>query len=118
MDIYFFSNDAGTADAIKSLCGDLGFTSTVTGPGYLDMKLSDIVSGAVPASPQPVLAAVPDHIIFSGDVRDKLDMFLDAYRKRGIKRIGLKAVVTVHNLSWTLRELLEELRKEEERMKR
>ncbi len=118
MDIYFFSNDAKTSEEIKALCQDLGFNFSVTGPGYLDMKLSDIIGGAKPSSSRFVLAGVPDHIIFSGDVADNLDLFLDSYRKRGIRRIALKAVVTVHNLSWTLKELLEELRKEERMMNR
>ena len=118
MKIFYHSNDSRTAEAIRQLCSDLGLECSVTGPGFLDMKLSEIVAGKKPSGTQPVIAAVPDHIIFSGDVPGKLDTFLDAYRKRGIKRIGRKAVVTVHNLSWTLRELLKELGREEKALGR
>ena len=113
MNIYYYSNDSATREAIKKLCGELGYGCYLTGVSYLDMKLAQIVNGEAPSSGRSVLTSVPDHIIFSGDIQKELDPFLNAYRNKGIKRIGLKAVVTVHNLSWTLRDLLSELREEE-----
>lgn len=58
------------------------------------------------------LYSLPDCIIFAG-VADKLiDDFLARYKSDGIEPTGLKAVVTLHNMNWSLYELLEELKKE------
>ncbi len=55
---------------------------------------------------------MPELIIFSGLTEEKLDEFLAEYKNAGIETIGLKAVVTVHNASWSIYELTEELIRE------
>lgn len=55
---------------------------------------------------------VPEILIFSGLSMDRLEIFLDAYKQAGIPPIGLKAVLTEHNLGWTVYELARELMKE------
>ena len=63
--------------------------------------------GAVPA-----LYTLPDCIIFAGVADKVMDDFLARYKSNGIEPTGLKAVVTIHNMNWSLYELLEELKKE------
>ena len=55
---------------------------------------------------------VPEVLIFSGLSMDRLEVFLDAYKQAGIPPVGLKAVLTEHNLRWTVYELTTELMKE------
>lgn len=55
---------------------------------------------------------LPDILIFSGLPDEMLDTFLTEYKKAGIEPTGLKSVVTPHNLTWTVRELAEELVRE------
>ena len=60
----------------------------------------------------PALYTLPDCIIFAGIADKVMDDFLARYKSNGIEPTGLKAVVTIHNMNWSLYELLEELKKE------
>ena len=60
----------------------------------------------------PTLYTLPDCIIFAGIADKVMDDFLARYKSNGIELTGLKAVVTIHNMNWSLYELLEELKKE------
>lgn len=60
----------------------------------------------------PTGYSLPELIVFSGLKDNKLDEFLAEYKKMGIAPIGLKAVVTIHNVNWTMYELAEELVRE------
>ncbi len=60
----------------------------------------------------PMGYSLPELIVFSGLKDNKLDEFLAEYKKMGIAPIGLKAVVTIHNVNWTMYELAEELVRE------
>lgn len=51
-------------------------------------------------------------LVFSGFSSKELDTFLDAYQKRGLAKIDLKAVLTPQNIGWTPEALFAELRKE------
>ncbi len=51
-------------------------------------------------------------MILSGFSGDKLDVFLKGYRNKNIEPVKLKAVVTGHNISWTVGYLYKELKKE------
>ena len=66
----------------------------------------------------PFLYQQPDIIIFHGLSDQQLDQFLDEYRKDKIEPTPLKAVVTMHNLQWSVYELTQELLKEAKYMKR
>jgi hypothetical protein len=55
---------------------------------------------------------MPELLIFSGIPNTELDRFLEAYKQAGIEPVGLKAIVTPHNLSWTIYELTAELVRE------
>ena len=56
-------------------------------------------------------------IIMSSFTKAKMEEFLDALRKEQIK-IDYKAMVTPTNLSWKCSELVEELKKEHEQIRR
>lgn len=60
----------------------------------------------------PMGYSLPELIVFSGLKDNKLDEFLAEYKKMGISPIVLKAVVTIHNVNWTMYELAEELVRE------
>ena len=56
---------------------------------------------------------LPDCIIFSNVSSPAMDVFLAEYKKRGIEPTHLKAIVTVHNMEWSVSELIAELKKEQ-----
>ena len=51
-------------------------------------------------------------LVFSGMDSEQVDIFLVEYKKTGLPAIGLKAVVTPHNVFWTADALFRELMKE------
>ena len=50
--------------------------------------------------------------MFSGLQENSLQLFLAAYREAQIEQIPLKAIVTPHNISWSIYELSRELASE------
>lgn len=52
-------------------------------------------------------------VFFLGCSREQVQQFLGAYAKSGAPRIRLKSMLTIHNIHWTLLELLLELHEEE-----
>ena len=59
-----------------------------------------------------VMLDLPEYLIFSGLPEVLLDQFLKEYRQQKIEPTPLKAVVTLHNKDWTVRNLIMELMKE------
>ena len=55
---------------------------------------------------------MPELLVFSGIPEGMLDLILAEYRKEKIEPVALKAMVTPHNISWTVYELSSELAKE------
>lgn len=66
----------------------------------------------------PMGTELPEILIFSGLENGILDQFLASYRKKGLAPISLKAIVTPFNVSWSLYQLIKELEKEAETMKK
>ena len=56
---------------------------------------------------------LPDCIIFSDVSSSAMDVFLAEYKKRGIEPTHLKAIVTIHNMKWSVSGLIAELKKEQ-----
>lgn len=52
-------------------------------------------------------------MVMYGLSSQRLNLFLQNLKKAGVPRIPLKAIVTPHNVSWTFRELYEELERED-----
>ena len=51
-------------------------------------------------------------LVFSGMNSTQVDVFLAEYKKTGVPAVGLKAIVTPHNVFWTAEALFKELLKE------
>lgn len=56
-------------------------------------------------------------LVFCGIGDQKLDQILMTIRRAKLPPIGLKAMLTPHNVQWTSQQLWTELRQERERMK-
>lgn len=59
---------------------------------------------------------LPDLIVFAGLDSERLDEFLEAYKKAQIAPTGLKAVITPYNLTWSLYTLVSELVREQAKL--
>ena len=66
----------------------------------------------------PFLFQMPEVLVFSGVPEKKLDGFLAGYKNLGLENIQLKAVITPHNIRWTLYQLVQELKSESHKIGR
>lgn len=102
---------------LVEFCRQLGYNARKIKPSDADssvgsiagIKISNTMSRKEKA---PLGYKFPEVIIFSGISDGDLDIFLAEYKKAGIEPVPLKAVVTQHNISWSLYELVKELQRE------
>lgn len=122
--IMYKINEPSKEKQVVNLCRKLGLKTrklkdsdakitvgTLTGNGKInaspDNRMLNTANQNVPNG-----YSLPELIVFSGLKDNKLDEFLAEYKKMGIAPMGLKAVVTIHNVNWTMYELAEELVRE------
>ena len=102
-------------DAMATICKPRGIQSLETpvndyaqNSGYLaGVKGFSREKAVYDGAPFPA-----EMLVFSGMDSEQVDIFLVEYKKTGLPAIGLKAVVTPHNVFWTADALFRELMKE------
>lgn len=122
--IMYKINETSKEKQVVNLCSKLGLKTrklkdsdakitvgTLTGNGKINASLDNQMLNTANQN-VPTGYSLPELIVFSGLKDNKLDEFLAEYKKMGIAPIGLKAVVTIHNVNWTMYELAEELIRE------
>lgn len=122
--IMYKINKTSKEKQVVNLCRKLGLKTRKLKDSDAKITVGTLTgNGKINASPDnqmlntanqnvPTGYSLPELIIFSGLKDNKLDEFLAEYKKMGIAPIGLKAVVTIHNVNWTMYELAEELVRE------
>lgn len=126
--VMFYTRNIKKEKQIAALCRGLNFTVRTIKPQDINKPLGSICvqSGIKANSPKakgervkaPDNYRLPELIIFSGLSDEALDRFLEEYKGLGIEPVGLKAVVTPTNISWSVYELVCELEKERMQWKR
>lgn len=76
-------------------------------PGY--EGTGEIYEGIALAEPVMLLAGMNGR---------ELDSILDTFKNLGVPSVGFKAIVTSHNINWTILDLYEELAREREAMQK
>lgn len=122
--LYIHTENIKKRSAIEKLCENLEIKVKEIGYSDLYRTVLDIVA-SVPimfnnktnikggtVSKVPPLFLMPEVILFNGFNDESLQGFLAAYRKAGIEKVALKAVVTPYNITWTLYDLIEHLKEE------
>lgn len=122
--IMYKINETSKEKQVVNLCRKLGLKTRKLKDSDAKITVGTLTgNGKINASPDnqmlntanqnvPTGYSLPELIVFSGLKDNKLDEFLAEYKKMGIVPIGLKAVVTIHNVNWTMYELAEELIRE------
>lgn len=112
--ILLFRVEPIKAGRIEGLCKKLGIGVSKIAPAMYSQKLGYLAG--IPGFPKeekpytgPELPA--EMMVFSG-ISDRLDQFLAEYKQAAIPPIGLKAVITPHNIFWSAEDLYQELFKE------
>lgn len=112
--VLLFHIDPIKASRIESLCKKLGIRTSKIEPALYSQKLGYLAGiPGFPKEEKPYtgLDFPSEMMVFSG-MSDRLDQFLSEYRKAAIPPIGLKAVITPHNIFWSAEDLYKELFKE------
>jgi hypothetical protein len=120
-DVYYMKTifihiiDQGKLNSIKELCTKLGIQIESIGNKDLGRSILSIISGdeKLPAKIDiPPMYNMPEVMIFMGFDETELKSFLNEYKKAGIEKVALKAMVTPYNVVWTLYYLIEHLKEE------
>ena len=115
--VMYCIKDSKKEKQFMELCKKLGLNTRKIKENDVNVSLSALagISG-VPVMTQsekaPENYVMPELLVFSGMAEGKLDEFLAEYRKQGIEPVSLKAMITAHNISWTVYQLILELIKE------
>ena len=102
------------AEIVRSIATELNEEVKVIGYRELNRTLTGLSLGRVLIGSVsiPKLYQMPELLVFIGMDEDKLDAFLEKYKESKAEPVALKAVATSHNISWTVYELIENLKKE------
>lgn len=120
--IMFHINNLKKEKQLKELSRSLGFVTRAIKQQDINKSVGSIClqggikGGSLVSKGEKIKAPdkykLPELFIFSGLSDENIDKFLEEYRKSGIEPVGLKAVVTPTNISWSIYELVCELEKE------
>ena len=113
--ILLFHVEQRKAGQIESVCQSLGIRISKIKPSSYSQKLGYLagISGFNRRNTVYSGSDFPSEMmVFSGMDSGMLDHFLEEYKKASIPPIGLKAVLTPHNIFWSAKELYQELFKE------
>lgn len=112
--VLLFRVEPVKAAQIESLCKNLGIRTSKVKPSDYSQKLAYLAG--IPGFPREDTDYTgpdfPSEMMVFSNMADRLDQFLSEYKKAGIPPIGLKAVITTHNIFWSAEELYKELFKE------
>ncbi len=115
--ILYYMKDTKKERLFRQFCRKQGCRVRALGAGDMDREVG-YLAGISPVAASRAHEKAPkdfpalEVLIFSGLSMDRLEAFLDAYKQAGVPPVGLKAVLTEHNLHWTVYELTTELMKE------
>ena len=120
--VLFYTDNLKKEKQIKELCRSLGLVTRAIKKQDIKKPVGSICAqGGIKGSSllikeekakAPDKYNLPELIIFSGLSDEGVYKFLEEYKKSEIEPVGLKAVVTPTNISWSLYELVCELEKE------
>ena len=102
-------------DAIAAICKSRGIKLLEIPVKDYNQKLGYLAGVKGFSREKAVYDGAPfpaEMLVFSGMDSEQVDIFLVEYKKTGLPAIGLKAVVTPHNVFWTADALFRELMKE------
>lgn len=101
--------------AVGDVCRKLGIRQRKVTGGEYDQKLG-FLAGVDGFNKEPgasVKGALSgEMLVFSGIDSDGVGAFLTAYKETGTAPVGLKAILTPHNVFWSVEQLYQELMKE------
>ena len=112
--VLLFRVEPVKAAQIESLCKNLGICTSKVKLSDYSQKLAHLAG--IPGFPREDIdytgPEFPSEMMVFSNMADRLDQFLNEYKNAGISPIGLKAIITPHNIFWSAEDLYKELFKE------
>ena len=112
--VLLFRVEPVKAAQIENLCKNLGIRTSRISLFDYSQKLAYLAG--IPGFPREDIdytgPEFPSEMMVFSNMADRLEQFLSEYKKAGIPPIGLKAVITPHNIFWSAENLYKELFKE------
>lgn len=113
--ILMFGLDKDKEKVVRTVCSRIGAVPVTVERRDYSQKLGTL-AGVQGFSRDKTVYSGPDFpaemLVFSGMNSMQVDTFLAEYKKAGVPAVGLKAIVTPHNVFWTAEALFKELLKE------
>lgn len=113
--ILLFHIEPNRAKQIETICRFLKIQVTKIKSSSYSQKLG-YLAGISGFNRENITYTGPDFpsemMVFSGMDSDKVDTFLDKCKEASIPPVGLKAIITPHNIFWSAEDLYRELFKE------
>ena len=110
--VLLFHIEPATCRQIESICRSLHIQTVKVKPTSYEQTLGYLagISGFNRQNKTYTGPEFPSEmLVFAGMDSELVDAFLDAYKKASIPPIGLKAILTQHNIFWTATALYREL---------
>ena len=113
--ILMFGLDKDKEKTVRTVCSRIGAVPVIVERRDYSQKLGTL-AGVQGFSRDKTVYSGPNFpaemLVFSGMNSTQVDVFLAEYKKTGVPVVGLKAIVTPHNVFWTAEALFKELLKE------
>ncbi len=119
--LYYSPEKSPKAKKLKQVLAGMGIDLKIIEPQQLCQPLGYLagVEGFPRQTGAKELPEIPEEImILHRFTRQRIDELLKTMRTEGIEKIDLKAIITIHNCTWSLGQLYKELKEEHEYMKR
>lgn len=113
--VLYFQLSKEKEQAVGDVCRKLGIRQRRVAGGEYNQKLGYLagIDGFNKEPGASVKGALSgEMLVFSGIDSDGVDAFLAAYKETGAAPVGLKAILTPHNVFWCVEQLYQELMKE------
>ncbi len=114
--VLLYNFEPERARQIRQLCLPLKIRTRLVAPAEYSLTLEDLLDGKKPGDPGE---SFPDEMLVMADLPAALmNRFLQAFRRKKVRPVALKAVVTASNIHWDSLTLYRELLAEDAAMRR
>ena len=115
--VLLYNADTQREKEIRTLCLRCGIRVNTVPASLFGLPLRELLPAGQAAAAQMVPTAAQDSfseemMVICGLTRPKLMLFLDEFKKQGIRPVALKAVLTEHNQAWDSVTLYQEISRE------
>ncbi len=114
--VLLYNFEPERARQIKTLCLPLKLRARIVAPEEYSLTLGDLLDGREPGEPGETFS--DEMLVMAGLPAPLMNRFLSAFRRKKLRPVALKAVITAANIQWDSLTLYRELSAEDAAMRR